>query len=159
VTEKDDAPRVVFDCGVFLQGLISESGPAVACIEKFERGELTVFISEEIIAEVRDILTRSKLRAKHPLLTEERTNRLIENLWAKAKFFGVVPKHFTYERDPNDEPYINLAVEANADFIISRDKDLLDLMTGRTAECKEFRQRFRPLKVVDPVSFLKALTK
>lgn len=36
----------------------------------------------------------------------------------------------------------------NADFIVTRDKDLLDLMTGFTDECKEFRQKFRPLKVI-----------
>jgi predicted nucleic acid-binding protein len=36
--------------------------------------------------------------------------------------------------------YINLAVAAGADFIISRDKDLLDLMTSHADECKEFRQ-------------------
>jgi predicted nucleic acid-binding protein len=56
-----------------------------------------------------------------------------------------------------DEPYINLAVEAEADYIISRDKDLLDLMTGYTEECKDFRRRFRPLKVIAPVEFLKEL--
>src|SRR5262249_53390499 len=151
VTEKKEPLRVVFDCGVFLQGLISESGPAVSCLEKFEKGEVILFISEEIITEIKDVLTRSKLRTKYPLLTEERTNRLIEDLWTKAKFFSVVPKHFIYDRDPNDEPYINLAVEANADYIISRDKDLLELMTGHTSNCKEFRQRYRPLKVVDPV--------
>ena len=141
-----------------MQALISESGPAVSCLEKFEAGEFVLLISEEIIAEIKDILTRSKLQDKYALLTEERTNRLIETLWAKAKFFDVVPKHFRYERDPNDEPYINLAVEAEADYLITRDKDLLDLMTGHTIECKEFRQRFRPLKVIDPVSFLKILS-
>ena len=29
--------KVVFDCGVFLQGLISRSGPAVACLELIEQ--------------------------------------------------------------------------------------------------------------------------
>ena len=54
--------------------------------------------------------------------------------------------------------YINFAVEAKADYIVSRDNDLLDLMTGHTKECKEFRQRFRLLKVVDPLEFLKIAT-
>ena len=28
-------------------------------------------------------------------------------------------------------------------------------MTGHADECKEFRQRFRPLRVIEPVEFLK----
>lgn len=65
-----------------------------------------------------------------------------------------VSKKFSYPRDEDDKPYINLAVATGADFIISRDKDLLDLMTGHTNECKEFRQRFRPLAVIEPLDFL-----
>jgi predicted nucleic acid-binding protein len=68
-----------------------------------------------------------------------------------------IPKTFSYPRDEDDEPYINLAVAAQADFIISRDRDLLDLITGHTKECKEFRQRFRSLTVVEPIEFLKLI--
>jgi hypothetical protein len=35
----------------------------------------------------------------------------------------------------------------------------LDLMTGHTDECKEFRQRFRPLRVVEPAELLKLMKK
>jgi predicted nucleic acid-binding protein len=41
------------------------------------------------------------------------------------------------------------------DYLVSRDKDLLDLMTGHTDECKDFRRRFRQLKIIEPVEFLK----
>lgn len=55
-------PLVVFDCVVFLQGLIKESGPAVTCIERFEQGRVSLVISPEILAELREVLTRSQLR-------------------------------------------------------------------------------------------------
>lgn len=45
---------------------------------------------------------------------------------------------------------MNLAIAAAADYLVTRDQDLLDLMTGHAAECKNFRQRFRNVKVVDP---------
>jgi len=32
-------------------------------------------------------------------------------------------------------------------------------MTGHTSECKEFRRRFRPLKVLDPIDFLREIEK
>ncbi len=72
---------------------------------------------------------------------------------------GVVLDAMVLLQATANESYINLAVAAGADYIVSRDNDLLDLMTGHTTECKEFRQRFRPLKVIDPVSFLKTLNK
>ena len=66
-----------------------------------------------------------------------------------------MPKNFSYPGDPDDEPYINLAITADADFIVTRDKDLLDLMTSYTDDGKEFRQRFRPLKIIEPLESLK----
>ena len=52
------------------------------------------------------------------------------------------PRDLIYQRDEDDEPYINLAIEVGAQFLVSRDKDLLDLMTSYADDCKEFRQRF-----------------
>jgi len=146
--------RVVFDCGVFLQGLISKSGPAVACLELVEQGKVKLVISEETLAEIKDVLSRPRFRQKYSDLTDEKVERLIEMLLDKGEFIGKVPRHFTYSRDPNDEPYINLAIEANAVFLVSRDNDLLDLMTDYADECKDFRRRFRGLKIVNPVEFL-----
>ncbi len=58
-------------------------------------------------------------------------------------------------RDPKDEKYINLAAAGGAANIISRDADLLDLMTDFDNESKNFRQKFRLLKVIEPFEFLK----
>lgn len=70
-----------------------------------------------------------------------------------------VPKVFEYLRDPEDDPYLNLAISARAAFLVSRDRDLLDLMTGHDAESKQFRQRFRFLKVIKPLDFLNEVEK
>ncbi len=70
-----------------------------------------------------------------------------------------VPKKFTLSRDADDEPYINLAIESEADYIVTRDNDLLDLMTGYDVESKEFRQRLRPLNIIEPIEFLKIVEK
>ena len=73
----------------------------------------------------------------------------------KATVIKNVPQIFNYARDPKDEKYINLAVAAGAEYIISRDTDLLDLMTGFDEDSKKFRQKFRPLKIIQPLEFLK----
>jgi putative PIN family toxin of toxin-antitoxin system len=150
-------PLVVFDCVVFLQGLIKESGPAVTCLERFEQGRFLLAVSPEIIAELHEVLCRSSLRQSFSLLTKEKAERLIELLLMRGKLFRNVSKRFELLRDPDDEPYVNLAIEAEARFLVTRDRDLLDLMRWDTKEGRDFQTRFRELKVLDPVSFLKEI--
>ncbi|MGI8467540.1 MAG: putative toxin-antitoxin system toxin component, PIN family [Pyrinomonadaceae bacterium] len=150
---------VVFDCMIFLQGLIKERGTAVDCVEAFEKGAVELFVSEEILREIADVLSRPKLQARFSLLTKERADRLLQTLRRKATLIKNVPQLFGYPRDPKDEKYINLAIFAKAAFLVSRDNDLLDLMTDFTDEAKEFRQRFRWLKVIEPQEFLQIITK
>jgi uncharacterized protein len=136
---------------------VKERGFAVNCLELVENDEIKLFVSEEILAESGDVLTRPKLQARFSLLTNERVERLLEILKQKATLIKNVPEVFSYLRDPKDEKYINLAVEAKANYIVSRDRDLLDLMTDFTDEAKSFRQRFRPLKVLEPLEFLQII--
>lgn len=152
---KSDRIPVVYDCMLFLQGLISESGSAVSCFELFENGIVELFVSEEVLAEIQDVITRPKLQARYSRLTNERAERLIEILRLKATVVKNVAQVFSYSRDPKDEKYINLAAASGAIYIVSRDSDLLDLMTGYDVESKEFRQKTRPLKIVEPIEFLK----
>ena len=148
---------VVFDCVVFLQGLIRSSGPAVTCIERFEQGRFSLVVSQEVLSELRDVLSRPKLRESFPLLTDAKVDLLIELLLSKGKFVASVPKRWELPRDPDDEPYINLAIEAGAQYLVTRDRDLLDLMSWETKEGREFQSRFRDLRILDPVPFLKAI--
>jgi predicted nucleic acid-binding protein len=45
---------------------------AVTCIERFEQGRFLLAVSPEILAELRDVLSRSKLRQDFPLLTDKK---------------------------------------------------------------------------------------
>ncbi len=152
-----EIPVTVFDCGVFLQGLLSKSGPAVKCLEFVEEDRVRLVMSEQVLAEIKDVLSRPRLRESNPNLTDEKVEELIEMLLLKAEFVGTVSKHFTFSRDPNDEPYLNLAIETEAVFLVSRDNDLLDLMTDHSDEAKDFRRRFRKIKIVNPVEFLQII--
>ena len=111
---KTERPTVVFDCVIYLQGLIKEKGLAVDCLELFERGAVKLLVSDEILEEIADVLTRPKLQARYSLLTKERADKLIEILKEKAKLIEKVPPRFSYPRDPKDEKYIDLAIEAGS---------------------------------------------
>lgn len=49
-------PRVVFDCMVYLQATVSESGPAAALLRLVDRDAFSLCVSEEILEEVREVL-------------------------------------------------------------------------------------------------------
>jgi len=68
-----------------------------------------------------------------------------------------VPNVFDYPRDPKDERYVDLAAEIEADFLLTRDNDLLDLMSLSSELAKQFRQRFPRLLILNPVHFLDEL--
>lgn len=151
MTEK---PRVVFDCNVLLQAAAREKSVAAKCLNLVESSLIHLYLSREVLAEVQDVLNRPEIRVHFPDLSDEIVGAFLKRLQKLSVLVRLVPKKFSYPRDEDDEPYINLAVAADANFIISRDRDLLDLMTGHTDECKEFRQRFRALRVVEPAEFL-----
>lgn len=155
---EQDRARVVYDCVVFLQGLIKETGPGVGCLELFENGRIELFISQAVLNEICDVLTRPDLRQRFPSLTHERYEMLLRGLKAKATFLESVPATFSYDRDPKDEMYINLALAAEAAYLVSRDNDLLDLMK-ETDTGREFRERFPSLTILDPAAFLREVEK
>lgn len=151
--------KVVFDCMIFLQATANEKSPAAAALDLLDAGKIKLYVSEPILGEVRKVLNRAEVRAALPQITDVRVEALFRRLDKKATMVRDVPKVFEYLRDPEDEPYLDLAITAKAAFLVSRDRDLLDLMTGHDAEAKQFRQRFRFLKIIDPPDFLKEIEK
>jgi predicted nucleic acid-binding protein len=71
----------------------------------------------------------------------------------------VVPKHMSYPRDPDDEPYLNLAIAAQASYIVSRDNDLLNLMQSQDEVSLFFRKQFPNIRILDAVSFIEVISK
>jgi len=150
-------PRVVFDCNLFVQGIANRNSPARKALRLFFNGDISLFVSEPIIREVRDVLNREELRRKLPGINERIVNAFLTKLEAKAIPIANVPEEFHYERDPDDEMYINLAIVSNATYLVSRDNDLLDLMTTSTDVARQFRSRYPFLRIMTAAAFITAI--
>ncbi len=136
---------------IFVQALASDKSPSFACFELARNGILDLCVSLEVLNEVRGVMTRSKLQKKLPGLTAERTMAFLSDIASFSTFVSEVPRRFQYERDPKDECYVNLALAAQARYLVSRDTDLLDL-----ADDEGFRHRFPDLRILGPVALLRA---
>ena len=150
-------PRAVFDCMVFLQGAAGRESPAGACLLLVELGMIELCVSEEILAEIRDVLTRPRIQSRFPALNDDLVERFLVAVRKRATLVSQVSRIFTYERDPKDEPYINLAVAARASYLVSRDTDVLDLARHDNPDGARLRVHSPELRVMGPVSFLAEL--
>src|SRR5436190_15715980 len=123
-------PRVVFDCNLFVQGIANRNSPARKALRLFFNGDISLFVSEPIIREVRDVLNRAEIRRQLLGINDRIVTAFRTKLEAKAIFIANIPGEFI-TCDPEDEMYINLAIVGNA-YLVRRDKDRLDLMTRST---------------------------
>jgi putative PIN family toxin of toxin-antitoxin system len=130
-------------------------GPAAACVDLIDAGVVELYFSKSTLAELRRVLTYPRVLAISWNMTPMRTSAFVQRLTYRALLVRRVLHRFNYPRDPKDEPYINLAIAANADYLVSDDLDLLSLMTAHDLASKRFRRLSHPLHVVKPSEFLK----
>src|SRR5258708_2502386 len=138
-------PDVVFDCNVYLQAISRVNGPAASALRLLEGNRITVYLSRPIVREFRRTIAYPEIRQKNPQLTDQVVDQFLSRLLFRATLRRNVPHVFDYPRDPADEPYIDLAAAVDADFLVTRDKDLLSLASDHSIEAKQFRQRFPSL--------------
>src|SRR5271157_2879058 len=139
---------------VFLQAASRPGRPAARLfIEFLEAGKRSLYVSFAILAEVRDVLGRSSVRAKNPAITDDRVEDFLRRIDQAAQRIDDILTSYSLPRDPDDEPYLNLALSANANYLVTWDKDMLDLMQD-----EGFRTQHPQLTILNPVALLQALT-
>ena len=148
--------RVVFDCNIFFQALISPAGPAGKALDAVAEGRCLLFVSEFVIDELKDITSRPHLVARFNL-TAERVAFFLDSIAEIATTLDDVPAVFEFPRDPKDAHYVDLAIAAQAKLIVSRDLDLLSLNDPLTPEGCDFRVRFPNLQILTPTELMRLL--
>src|ERR1700733_5010187 len=140
-------PDVVFDCNIFLQAISRTNGPAAEALRLVDQNVVTLHLSKGILRELRRTLAYPEIRQKNPHVTDDVVARFIDHLLFRGVLLRDVPHAFDFPRDPHDEPYIDLAAAIGADYLVTRDRDLLSLADAHDIEAKQFRQRFPKLSV------------
>ena len=148
----DMKPTAVFDTGIFLQATISLAGPAARVLRMFDDNKIILYISNALLIEIKDVLTRPTIRRKNSSYSDKDINDLLSRQTLKGKLILEPATIFSFERDPNDEHIINLAIESKANYLVSRDKDLLDLSTNSALLALH-----PDLVILDPVEFLQRI--
>jgi len=153
--EQASDPRrhpIVYDTVVVLQAALNPDGPAARAVRLMDEGRVEVFVSNRLRSEYEETLSDPVVRSRFPHLTDERVQAILGRFDALAQRIPNPPRRIEFPRDPEDEPVLNLAVQVGADFILSRDRDLLDLAGDPLLRCQ-----FPTLRILDPVTFLQEI--
>jgi uncharacterized protein len=133
-------PRCVFDTNVLVNAvLFDHSTAAQAFFAALHAGE--IIVSADVVAELNGVLGREMFRR---YVTEE--ERFLRSLLREAGLIEIEQK-IRACRDPKDDKFLELAVNGDADCIVSGDEVLLSL------------DPFRGIPILTPEKFLDALLK
>jgi putative PIN family toxin of toxin-antitoxin system len=151
----ESASRVVFDCNIFAQALITPHGNAGRCIQKVLEEKLRLFWSEYVLSEIRRI--PEKKTPQRLGVTAAMVETLIERLTPRTQLIDHPPSLYVHPVDPKDSQYIDLALAADATLIVSRDKHLLHLTDPSNPSAREFIERFPHLTILQPEKLLELI--
>lgn len=117
--------KLVLDTNIIVSAFFWE-GSEAELIRKIEKNQAELFINKEILDEIEAVIKRPKFKE---LL--DKTNQTPEQIIAKVislshSVIGPKLKNIIKE-DTSDDKFIECAVNAKADYIISGDKHLLKL--------------------------------
>jgi len=113
--------KVVIDANVLISAAFG--GKPLEAVARALK-EHDVFVSPSILQELEGVLKRLSKK-----LSPEQIGYLQETMGQLLRVARRIPvsTHLSISRDPKDDHYLSLCKEAQADFLITGDKDLLSL--------------------------------
>jgi putative PIN family toxin of toxin-antitoxin system len=143
------APLVVYDTMVFLQAAISPNR-RYATFDAVEDNRLSLCLSVELAAEVRDVLTRPVQTRRFPALTPQRVAQFLDKVNALATLFHDVPPIFDWPQHPDDNHVFNLAIRARAKYLVTWETRILKLANDSSAAAESLRRLAPDLVIITP---------
>lgn len=120
---RKNALKVVIDTNIWVSVFIKPQGfYAQIVADIVEKAELIT--SEEILAEVRGVVLRKRIREKYQL-AESYIDRLLEKIRIQTTQVTDLPVLNVVADDPDDDIILATAIKAKADYLLSYDPHLL----------------------------------
>ena len=135
--------HVVIDTGVFVSALIRKQGTIGDVLRVLRDGRFTAIYTTDIVVEIIDVLGRENFRTKYHIEPDDITT--LVNLIRLRGELVTPTKKVTACRDPKDDKFLEAALAAKADCIVSGDADLLVL------------NPFEEIPILRPAEFLARL--
>ena len=117
--------RAVLDTNVLVGALIKPTGSVGAVLDALRDGRYVALFSEATLEELVDVLARPRLREKYGIADDVVETMLRLMLLRGEEVRPQVP--LSVCRDPKDDKFLEVALEGQADVLVTGDEDLLVL--------------------------------
>ncbi|MBI3379061.1 MAG: putative toxin-antitoxin system toxin component, PIN family [Nitrospirae bacterium] len=114
--------KAVIDTNIWISALINPFGHPARLKKHFENGDLIAVISEPILNEIADVLSRPRIKDKYDITSED-IQELLSLIEEKAEHV-LVSGSINICRDKDDDLIIETAIKGNAKYLITRDDDV-----------------------------------
>jgi len=136
--------KVVLDANVFVSAVLKPQSDIAHILELIRENAIQLFVSPDILAEVKRVLSYPRLRAIHRR-SPRWIKSFIQDISALAEITPGELEIDAVKDDPSDNIYLPCAVEGQVDFVVSGDKHLKNL------------RQFQGIPIVEPAEFLNVL--
>ena len=135
--------RAVLDTNVVVSATLIRDGKEDRILRAWQREVFELVLSPQILDEMGRVLFYEKLRTAR-WMAEEEVAALVRSLAREAV---LVPGRVQVKvsRVPGDDKFVEAAIEGRAQYVVTGDKDLLELKT------------YRAVRIVTPAVFLTIL--
>lgn len=142
---------------VFYQWATIPGGRQHGLHQAILEGQIQLYLSQDLLAEVRDLLGRPNIRAKAPSLTDERVAGFLDAIIAKSHIELHPPKVFTLSQHPDDDHVFNLAIAAKAHYFVTWERRLLTLGSYAPDAAHRLADLSAQLRIINPIDFTQEL--
>ena len=116
---------VVLDTNVLLSAALRDRLPERVVLFVATHSDLQWLVTAEILGEYVEVLQRPKFK-----FSAEARNRWLEVARLRTVLAESPPADSGLLRDPKDEPFLAAAIAHHADYLVTGDRDLLDVRSS-----------------------------
>jgi len=135
--------RITLDTNVMVSSTFWAGAPDQV-MRLVEEKEVELILSEEIMNELVEVLeyeeVKKKVREKGLMM-----RRSVEKILSVSQIIKPNERIYAVKEDPDDDKFLECAVEGDAEYLVSRDKHLLKL------------KKYKGIEIIKPEEFLRII--
>jgi len=141
LSTRQDRPKTVLDTNITVSALIAKEGAPAKIFEKLILGKIANYTNSEIVRELKEVLNRREITKR----TTKKARDFIFKHYLNNSIKIVTNTKVKIVEHESDNKFIETALDAKAEYIISGDKHLLLL------------KKFRDIRILRAKEFLEKL--
>ncbi len=134
-------PRLILDTNVLISAIFFETGNEARILDEVLKGKVTLVSGLDTLQELRETLAASKFK-----LTPLEVLNVFQLMVSISEIVLAPPNAKVKCRDPDDQKFLDCAVGGDVDFLVTGDRDLLEIKNLGRTKITTARELIRVLK-------------